>query len=109
MSHFGKRLRARSLGMAEETLELSPRDAVDAVKNNGTLTTLTIRRLGGLDDAAGTALGEALKTNSTLTTLKIDCDLSDAAGTALGEALKTNSTLTTLKICLLYTSPSPRD
>ena len=58
--------------MAEETLELSLRDAVEAVKNNGTLTTLMINsRLGSLDDAAGTALGEALKTNRTLTALTI--------------------------------------
>ena len=45
-------------------------------------------------------MGEALKTNSTLSTLTIDSVLSDAAGTALGEALKTNSTLSTLAIVL---------
>ena len=99
MSHFGKRLRARSLGMAEETLELSPRDAVDAVKNNGTLTTLTIPRLGGLDDAAGTALGEALKTNSTLTILAIYLNskqIMEPVGKALGEALQENQAIVEL-------------
>ena len=39
--------------------------------------------LGNLDDAAGIVLGEALKTNSTLTTLTITGRLSGAAGTAL--------------------------
>ena len=53
---------------------------------------------GELSDAAAEALGAALKTNTTLTTLRLDGKVSDAAAEALGEALKTKTALAILQI-----------
>ena len=50
-----------------------------------------MRFTGTLSSAAGKALGEALKTNTALTTLQIDgklCNISNAAAEALGAALE---------------------
>ncbi|KAG0009893.1 hypothetical protein BGZ82_003786, partial [Podila clonocystis] len=70
----------------------------EALKTNSTLTTLNLESNSiGVDGAE--ALGEALKTNSTLTTLNLRSNsIGDNGALALSEALKMNSTLTTLDL-----------
>ncbi|KAK5808350.1 hypothetical protein F5H01DRAFT_61034 [Linnemannia elongata] len=71
---------------------------VEALKNNSTLTALTLYETWIMDDGAQ-ELSEALKTNSTLTTLRLHDNLVESDGAvALAEALKTNSTLTILDL-----------
>ncbi|KAG0074772.1 hypothetical protein BGZ92_003201 [Podila epicladia] len=70
----------------------------EALKTNSTLATLNVQD-NSIGDKGGKALGEALKTNSTLATLDLrDNSIRDNGGQALAEALKTNSTLETLEL-----------
>ncbi|KAG9069808.1 hypothetical protein KI688_009133 [Linnemannia hyalina] len=70
----------------------------EALKTNSTLTTLDLGGNSiGFDGAK--ALAEALKTNSTLATLHLwNNSIGSDGAKALAEALKTNSTLTTLDL-----------
>ena len=90
---------------------------VEALKLNSTLTRLSLRR-NRVDDAAATQLGDLLRFNSTLLSLDLlQTALSENGITQLSAALCVNTSLIHLnlrwnkmtQVCLLYTSPSPRD
>ena len=81
---------------------------INALKENTTLTTL---KLGGVNEEGAKAIGEALKSNNTLTDLYliggftldgsggiIKYGISDIGAIAIADALKTNTKLTTLKL-----------
>ncbi|KAG0334005.1 hypothetical protein BG000_008716 [Podila horticola] len=70
----------------------------EALKTNSTLTTLDLMR-NSIGDTGAQALAEALKTNSTLIALDLQNNsIGDSGAQALAEALETNSTLTTLEL-----------
>ncbi|KAG0050177.1 hypothetical protein BGZ83_005043 [Gryganskiella cystojenkinii] len=70
----------------------------EALKTNSTLTTLNLSN-NKIGDIEAQALAEALKTNSTLTTLTLLYNqIRDIGAQALAEALKTNNTLTVLEL-----------
>ncbi len=79
----------------------------EALQSNTTLTTLRFDEGWCVRDAMGFALGTALKTNTALTTLSFFCSVSDAASVAVGEALKSNAALTTLNISTLDEQTTP--
>ncbi len=55
-----------------------------------------------LGDSGVTALGSALETNETITTLKLDkCSMTTIGGAALASSLMTNSTIEELNIRLI--------
>ncbi|KAG0020121.1 hypothetical protein BGZ82_011691 [Podila clonocystis] len=71
---------------------------VEALKTNSTLTTLKLLS-NSIGDKGAQALSEALKINTTLATLDLRyTSIGDNGAQALAEALKTNTTLTTLDL-----------
>jgi Leucine-rich repeat (LRR) protein len=70
----------------------------EALRLNTTLTSLDLVE-GFFRDEGVRALGEALRLNSTLTSLNLGCnEIGDEGARALGEALRLNSTLTSLNL-----------
>ncbi|KAG0041713.1 hypothetical protein BGZ83_001406, partial [Gryganskiella cystojenkinii] len=68
----------------------------EALKFNTTLTSLDLHS-NSIGGSGTQALGEALKTNTTLTSLNLwNNSIGDSGAQALGEALKTNTSLATL-------------
>jgi Ran GTPase-activating protein (RanGAP) involved in mRNA processing and transport len=58
--------------------------------------------LNDLGEGGGRALAEALRLNSTLTSLNLgDNGLGEGAGRALAEALRLNTSLTSLKLMMM--------
>lgn len=52
-----------------------------------------------LGEVAGAAIGEALKANTTLTSINLGSNkLDEVAGAAIGDALKVNTTLTSIEL-----------
>jgi len=86
-----------------EILACSLKAACDALREALlTNTTLTELRLvcTGIGDAGAAALGDALRTNATLSTLELGSgnNIRGAGAVALANALRTNTTLTTLAL-----------
>ena len=94
----------------------------DALRVNRVLTNLKLR-WNSIGNEGAKAIGKALAVNGVLTTLSIAGNsIRDEGAVAIAEALRVNAVLTSLNvsdndlteeaalgICLLYTSPSPRD
>ena len=62
------------------------------------LTTLHLSLHGALSNAMGGMLGDALKINTNLTLLHLNCDLNAALCRALGDLVKTNTMLRELRL-----------
>jgi Leucine Rich repeat len=76
---------------------------VEALQNNSCLMTLDLSNNYGIDNAAATNIAEALRKNSTLTTLKLAHNrIGNDGAAAIAAALKSGSALTTLDLQRTY-------
>ena len=91
--------KARDPDDADSSLRLA-QNLGEALRVNSTITSLTLAVCGRFGEGCGTALGDALRVNRALTELVIPGNgIGDACATALIEALRVNTTLKSLDLC----------